>query len=77
VQVPMGFTSGLPMGISFYASAFSEPKLIELASGFEAATQARRKPEFLSTLSLNGKKHHRRGRKCELPNEVRTTPRRM
>jgi amidase len=77
VQVPMGFTSGLPMGISFYASAFSEPKLIELASGFEAVTEVRRKPEFLSTLSLNGKKHRGRSGKCELPNALRTTPRRM
>jgi amidase len=77
VQVPMGFTSGLPMGISFYASAFSEPKLIELASGFEAATEARRKPEFLPTLALNGKRHRGRGRKCELPDALRTTPRRM
>jgi amidase len=78
VQVPMGFTSGLPMGISFYASAFSEPTLIRLASGFEAVTKARRTPGFLPTLPLNGKRHHGgRGRKCELPGALRTSPRRM
>jgi hypothetical protein len=32
---------GVPLGISFFGTAFSEPKLIKLASGFEAATQVR------------------------------------
>jgi amidase len=78
VQVPMGFTSGLPLGISFYASAFSEPTLIKLASGFEAVTRVRQKPRFLETLSLNGKKHRgRKGDHCEMPGAVRTSPRRM
>jgi hypothetical protein len=35
------------------AGAFSEPKLIKLASGFEAATKARRKPEFRATIDDN------------------------
>ncbi|MGQ0834623.1 MAG: amidase [Gammaproteobacteria bacterium] len=41
VQVPAGMVFGLPFGISFFGTAFSEPKLIKLASGFEAATQVR------------------------------------
>ncbi len=41
VQVPAGMVDGLPLGISFFGSAFSEPTLIRLASGFEAATQVR------------------------------------
>jgi amidase len=41
VQVPAAYVDGLPMGISFFGTAFSEPKLITLASGFEAVTQAR------------------------------------
>lgn len=41
VQVPAGVVFGLPLGISFFGTAFSEPTLIKLASGFEAATQAR------------------------------------
>ena len=43
VQVPAGIVLGVPFGISFYGTAFSEPTLIKLASGYEAATQARAK----------------------------------
>jgi amidase len=32
---------GVPLGISFFGTAFSEPTLIKLASGFEAVTQTR------------------------------------
>jgi len=41
VQVPAGIVDGVPLGISFFGTAFSEPTLIKLASGFEAATQVR------------------------------------
>jgi amidase len=41
VQVPAGVVFGLPLGISFFGTAFSEPTLIKLASGFEAVTQVR------------------------------------
>src|SRR5437899_4531393 len=41
VQVPAESVFGAPMGISFFGTAFSEPTLIKLASGFEAFTQAR------------------------------------
>src|SRR4029077_16359005 len=41
VQVPAGIVDGVPLGISFFGTAFSEPKLIKLASGFEAATHVR------------------------------------
>jgi amidase len=41
VQVPAGTVFGVPLGISFFGTAFSEPTLIKLASGYEAATQAR------------------------------------
>jgi amidase len=50
INVPSGNVFGLPLGISFMASAFSEPKLIKLASGFEAATKARIVPTFLPSL---------------------------
>jgi amidase len=43
VQVPAGIVFGVPLGISFFGTAFSEPTLIKLASGFEAATQFRAK----------------------------------
>jgi amidase len=41
VQVPAGVVFGIPLGISFFGTAFSEPTLIKLASGYEAATQVR------------------------------------
>jgi len=55
VQVPAGIVFGMPLGISFFGSAFSEPKLIKLASGFEAATQVRAKnlPTFAPATPYN------------------------
>jgi amidase len=50
ISVPAGDSFGLPVGLTFMGTAYSEPTLIKLASGFEAATEARRKPEFLPTL---------------------------
>ena len=43
--VPAGFTSDrLPVDISFFGPAFSEPKLLALGYAFEQATKARRRP---------------------------------
>jgi len=55
VQVPAGEVFGVPLGISFFGTAFSEPTLIKLASGFEAFTQARAKnlPTFAPTVPSN------------------------
>lgn len=53
INVPAGFIFGLPVGMSFMAGAFSEPTLIKIASGFEAATMARRAPRFLPTLPID------------------------
>jgi len=39
--VPAGMVFGVPLGMSFFGTAFSEPKLIKLASGFEAVTRVR------------------------------------
>jgi len=47
ITVPAGFIHGLPVGISFFSRAFSEPLLIRLAYAFEQATRHRRAPEFL------------------------------
>ena len=43
------------MGISFFGTAFSEPTLIKLASGFEAATHVRAHnlPTFAPTVPFN------------------------
>ncbi|MBZ5614963.1 MAG: amidase [Acidobacteriia bacterium] len=55
VQVPAAMVFGAPMGISFFGTAFSEPTLIKLASGFEAATQVRANnlPTFAPTVPFN------------------------
>jgi amidase len=50
INVPAGDAFGLPVGISFMGTAWSEPTLIKLASGFEAVSKARKKPKFLPTL---------------------------
>lgn len=47
ITVPAGFSYGLPVGITFMGTAWSEPTLIKLASGFEAVTKARQPPMFV------------------------------
>jgi len=50
ITVPAGFVFGLPIGISFFGAAWSEPKLLKFAYAFEQARRARRKPQFASTV---------------------------
>jgi amidase len=54
ITVPAGYIHGLPVGMSFVAGAWSEPKLIQLAFGFEQATRVRQPPKFLPTAELTG-----------------------
>ncbi len=49
ITVPMGFVEGLPVGISFFGRAWSEPVLLEIAYSFEQGTLKRRSPKFLSS----------------------------
>jgi len=50
INVTMGSVSGLPVGISFFGRAWSEPTLIKIAYAFERATKARRSPKFLPSI---------------------------
>lgn len=51
ISVPMGFVGGLPVGISFFGRAWSEPMLLKIAYAYEQATTARRAPGYLATLA--------------------------
>ena len=50
VTVPAGAVHGLPVGLSFFGRAWSEPTLIRIAYAFEQATQARFAPAFRPTI---------------------------
>jgi amidase len=71
VQVPAGQVFGIPMGISFFGTAFSEPTLIKVASGFEAVTNIRKHnlPTFAQTVPFD----HIAGTTL-MPPQARTLP---
>ena len=46
ISVPMGNIHGLPVGLSFFGRAWSEPTLIEICYGFEQATKSRIIPTY-------------------------------
>ena len=52
VTVPAGYVAGLPIGISFVAGAWAEPRLITIAYAFEQATRHRRSPTFPAGVSM-------------------------
>ena len=56
ITVPMGYVGGLPVGISFFGRAWSEPTLIRLAYAYEQATKHRRPPTFAPTADLTNRR---------------------
>ena len=54
ITVPAGFIHDLPVGISFFASAWQELALIKFAYAFEQGTQARRTPKYLERIGGAG-----------------------
>jgi amidase len=54
ITVPMGQVHGLPIGISFFGRAWSEPVLLKIAFAFEQVTKHRKAPGFLESLAEPG-----------------------
>jgi amidase len=50
INVPAGYVYGLPVGISFFGRAWSEPVLIRIAYAYEQASKNRKPPQFIPTL---------------------------
>ncbi len=52
INVPAGFVFGLPVGISFFGRAWSDPALLKIAYGFEQLAKARKAPEFMPSIKI-------------------------
>lgn len=50
ITVPAGFIHGLPVGLSLFGTAWSEPILIRIAANYEAAAQKRKPPRFRASI---------------------------
>ncbi|MDP3398550.1 MAG: amidase [Bacteroidales bacterium] len=48
ITLPMGFIDGLPVGISIFGRAWSEPVLLEIAYSYEQGTRHRKAPRFIN-----------------------------
>jgi amidase len=52
ITVPMGYFRGLPLGLSIFGRAWSEPTLFKIAYAYEQATKHRKPPTFAPTADL-------------------------
>lgn len=50
ITVPAGYVHGLPVGISFFGRAWSEPALLKIAYAYEQITKHRKAPGFKNTI---------------------------
>ena len=53
ITVPAGYVFGLPVGISFFSTAYQEPTLIKIAYAFEQLTKFRQAPQFYNQVQFN------------------------
>jgi hypothetical protein len=61
ITVPMGFVSGLLLGLCFSGAAWAEPTLLRLAYAYEQSTQHRKPPTFAETfVSLSSDRPNKR-----------------
>jgi amidase len=58
ITVPAGYVEGLPIGLSFFGTAWTEPKLIALAYAYEQTSKMRREPKFLPTVQFTSPHLH-------------------
>jgi amidase len=50
LTVPMGYVTGLPVGLSFIGRAWSEASLLALGAAYERAAHPRRAPNYLPSI---------------------------
>jgi amidase len=53
INVPAGYVFGLPIGLSFFGRAWSEPTIIKICFAFEQSTRHRRPPSLLPSANLS------------------------
>jgi len=49
ITVPMGFVDDLPVGVTFFGRAWTEPLLLEIAFSYEQGTKHRKAPKYIIT----------------------------
>jgi amidase len=49
ITVPIGFIENLPVDVTFFGRAWSEPVLIEIAYAYEQGTRHRKPPKYIIT----------------------------
>jgi amidase len=57
LSVPMGHANGLPLGLLFMGTAWSEPRLLALGYAYEQLTQARQPPAFSASPAAPARRH--------------------